>query len=232
MASNRWGPTVKARRLLPSARRKGRLTVLDFYLPHFDAVLRHGVVIPARPDDTWAWLKRFDFAQMCGPVGRAVEDMRAVPRAIAEVAHRARQLSPTARFLLDDAPRSGFVLLSEDPRGHIVLGAVGKLWKPKIELLPLDREEFLQFHDAKYVKAAFAFVLRHYGRDRTALKHEFRFLATDDSARTHFRRFWAVAEPYAVFFMQRSLQALVQVAKEQQEAIAPPPPWRRRVRAK
>jgi hypothetical protein len=202
---------------------KGRMTVLDFYLPHGDAVLRHGVISSARPDETYLWLKRFDFAQMCEPVGRAIEDMRAVPPAIAEVAHRARRLPVTARFRLEDAVRSGFVLLSEDPRGHIVLGAVGKLWQPRIELLPLDREEFLAFHEAKYVKAVFGFVLGRYGEDRTMVKHEARFLATDDSARAHFRRFWSVAEPFAAFFMQRALRSLLSTMEEQREvAVAPP----------
>lgn len=199
------------------------MTVLDFYLPHCDAVLRHGVVISARPDDTYPWLKRFDFAQMCEPVGRAIEDMRAVPRSIAEVAHRARRLPATERFRLDDAVRSGFVLLSEDRGGHIVLGAVGKLWQPRVELLPLDREEFLTFNQAKYVKAVFGFVLKRYGEDRTALKHESRFLATDDSARAHFRRFWRVAQPFAAFFMQRVLKSLAGTADEQRETAAAPP---------
>jgi len=198
------------------------MTVLDFYLPHSDAVLRTGVAVAARPDDTYLWLKRFDFARLCEPVGRAIEDMRAVPRSIVEVAHQARRVPATATFLLDDAVRRGFVLLSEDPRGHIVLGAVGKLWQPRVELLPLDRAEFLSFHEAKYVKAVFGFVLKRYGTDRTTLKHESRFLATDDSARSHFRRFWPVAEPFAAFFMQRALRSLARTVDEQQEAAAAP----------
>jgi hypothetical protein len=198
------------------------MTVLDFYLPHSDAVLRHGVVVSARPDDTYLQLKHFDFAEMCGPVGRAIEDMRAVPPSIAEVAYRARRVPPTERFRLEDAIRRGFVLLSEDPRGHIVLGAVGKLWQPRIELLPLDREEFLAFKQAKYVKAVFGFVLKRYGQDRTALKQESRFLATDDSARVHFRRFWRVAEPFAAFFMQRTLRSFADTAAVEREAGAAP----------
>jgi hypothetical protein len=199
--------------------------VLDYYLPHFDAVLRHGVLIPAPADAAYARVQGFDFAQMCEPVGRAIGDMRGLPRFIADVAHQARRLPPDARFTLGDAPRSGFVLLSEDRR-HLVLGAVGKLWKPRFELVQLTREEFLAFRSAKYVKAAFGFVVRPYGKDRAQLRHEARFLATDDSARTHFRRAWEVAEPFAAFFMQRALEALTLAVTEQQAATRPPPPWR------
>lgn len=202
------------------------MMVLDFYLPHCDALLRTGVVVSARPDDTYLRLKGFDFAPVCASAGRAIEDMRAVPRSIAEVARQARSVPATTTFLLQDAVRRGFVPLSDDPGGHIVLGGVGKLWRPRIELLPLDREEFLSFHEAKYVKAVFGFVLKRYGKDRTTLRYESRFLGTDDSARTHFRRFWPVAEPFAAFFMQRALRSLAEAVAEEREAAAAPPPWR------
>jgi hypothetical protein len=77
--------------------------------------------------------------------------------------------------------------------------------------------------------AVFGFVLWAYGEGRTALKHEARFLATDDSARTHLRRFWPVAELFVAFFMRRTFRMLATVAEEQREAAAPPP-WRRRPR--
>ena len=208
------------------------MAVLEHYLPHFDAVLRHAVVIPTPPDDAYASLLGFDFAQMCEPVGRAIEDMRDLPRFIADLAHRGRRLPHDARFILADAPRSGLLRLSEDPRRHLVLGAVGRLWKPRFELLQLTREEFLAFREAKYVKAAFGFVVRPYGKGRAMLRHESRFLATDDSARTHFRRAWEVAEPFAAFFMGRALKALTAAVTEQQAATRPPPPWRRRFPAR
>jgi hypothetical protein len=204
-----------------------RRSALDQYLPHFDAVLRHGAVIPASPDDAYAWLERFDFAQECAEVGRAVAEMRAVPRGVAAVARQAERLPPRARFLLDDAVQNGFVLLTERPGRHVVLGAVGKLWQPRIELLQLDRDAFAAFHEAKYVKAVIGFLVVPYGEDRTLLKIESRFLATDPSARAHFRRSWHADEPFITFLMRRVVLALKKIAKEQRDAEAPPPPWRR-----
>ena len=204
-----------------------RRSALDHYLPHFDAVLRHGAVIPASPDDAYAWLERFDFAQACAEVGRAVAEVRAVPRGVAAVARQAERLPPGARFLLDDAVQNGFVLLTEEPGRHVVLGAVGKLWQPRIELLQLNREAFADFHEAKYVKAVIGFLVVPYGEDRTLLKIESRFAATDPSARAHFRRSWHADEPFITFLMRRVVRALKEIAKEQRHAEAPPPPWRR-----
>jgi len=218
---------VGSRGGMARARGAVRRSALDQYLPHFDAVLRHGAVIPASPDDAYAWLERFDFAQVCAEVGRAVGDMRAVPRGVAAVARQAERLPPGARFLLDDAVQNGFVLLTEKPGRHIVLGAVGKLWNPRIELLQLSREEFAAFHEAKYVKAVIGFLVVPYGEDRTLLKIESRFLATDPAARAHFRRSWHADEPFLTFLMRRVVRALKGIAKEQRDAEATPPPWRR-----
>jgi hypothetical protein len=210
---------------MATTQRRGATSVLDHYLPHFDAVVRDRVILPVDPAQAYAWLERFDFAQLCASVGRAIEDMRAVPPLVAGVAHRAGQLPASARFILDDAAGAGFIPLAEKPGRHLVLGAVGKLWKPRIELLRLDREEFAAFRDAKYVKLLVGILVLPYGTTRTLLKHEARFLATDDSARTHFRRAWRVAEPFVGFFLRRAMKALKAVAQEQR-AEAAIPPWR------
>jgi hypothetical protein len=209
------------------ARRAARRSALDQYLPHFDAVLRHGAIIPASPADAYAWLKRFDFAQACAEAGRAVGDMRAVPRGVAAVARWAERLPLGASFLLDDAVRNGCVLLTERPGRHVVLGAVGKLWQPRIELLRLTRDEFAAFHEAKYVKAVIGLLVVPYGdEERTLLRIESRFLATDASARAHLRRSWHTDEPFVTILMRRVVRALKRIAKEQRDAEAPPPPWR------
>lgn len=203
-------------------------SVLDGFLPHFDAAIRQQVLLPASREQTYAWLRRFDFAPLAVNVGRAVEDFRALPPLVAQVAHQSLRLPPTASLMLDDALRLGMVLLSERPDQHVVLGAVGKLWKPNFELVRLDPDAFAGFHEAKYVKLAIAFTLQRYGAERTRLRHESRFLATDDSARAHFLRFWRVADPYACFFMRRAMELFKQVAVERRAEIAPGPPWRAR----
>lgn len=217
--------TARKRNAPRPRRMPGPMAFLDHYLLHFDAVIRQRAVIPADREETFTWLERLDFAQLCQPVARAIEDMRAVPPGIAAVARRARRVPPGARFMVDDALRRGFVLLEEEPYSHLVLGAVGKLWKPSFELLPLDREGFLAFHQAKYVKLVVGFLVAPYGKDRALLRHETRFLATDGSARAHFARSWRVAEPFVGFFMQSALRTLGRVGREQRAAVARPP-WR------
>ncbi|MBI4502152.1 MAG: hypothetical protein HY700_13450 [Gemmatimonadetes bacterium] len=191
---------------------------LDHYLPHPDTVIRHRVMLPAGPEQTYEWVRRFDWAQLCEPVGRAIAEMRAVPPFVAEVARRARRVPPTARFIVGDALRRGFIPLSEKAGRHLVLGAVGKLWKHSPELIKMDPEEFAAFRDPKYVKILVAFLVVPYGEDRSILKLESRLLATDDSARAHLRRAWRTAEPYIDFYLRRALKTLAGVAKEYRAA--------------
>jgi hypothetical protein len=202
-----------------------RRSVLDQFIPHADTVMRGRVVLAVSPAVAWAWLRRFDFARLGAAVGRAIEDMRAVPPLVARVAHRAAALPSTARLMLADAPSSGLIRLAEKPGRHVVVGAVGKLWKPRVQLVRLDPDEFVAFHDAKYVKVITGFLVLPYGSDRTLLKHETRFLATDDTARTHFRRWWRVVQPYVEFFFRRVMKAFRGAAQEQRAAPAMPR-WR------
>jgi hypothetical protein len=109
------GARKRSAPLTRGVRVRGQGSVLDQYLPHFDAVIRQGVVLAARPEEVYAWLRSFDFAQMCEPVGRAIEDMRAVPRSLAKVAAKARRVLPTASFVLEDAVRGGVILLAGRP---------------------------------------------------------------------------------------------------------------------
>jgi hypothetical protein len=90
------GARKRSAPLTGGVRVRGQGSVLDQYLPHFDAVIRQGVVLAARPEEVYVWMRSFDFAQMCEPVGRAIEDMRAVPRSLAKVAAKARRVLPSS----------------------------------------------------------------------------------------------------------------------------------------
>jgi hypothetical protein len=202
-----------------------RHSTIQRFIPHPDVVVRHRVVLPVAAAEACDWIRRFDWAQLCLQVGPAVEDMRHVPRFVAEVAHRASRLPATASFIVDDALRSGFTLLAEQPGRHLVLGAVGKLWKAGFQLVRLNPEEFVAFQEPKYAKLATGFLVLPYGRTRSVLLHEAHLVATDASARAHLERAWRTAEPYVDFFMRRAFRTLAGVARERQTQLTSPP-WR------
>ena len=191
--------------------------LLDGQLRHFDVVERHRTLVAASREDVYRVVRETDSVRTLVPVARSVLDMRDVPRAILQLVRRALHLAPDAAFTLTDALAGGFVLLGERRDRAIVIGAIGKLWKPNVAFLPLAAPEFRAFHEPKYAKLAIAFWVERFGPHKSVLRFEARLAATDDSARAHLRRWYRVVRPYTTFFMRRALADM----KASAEARAP-----------
>jgi hypothetical protein len=189
--------------------------LLDGQIRHYDLLERHETVVDASREDTFRAVHERDFIPILIPAARSISEMRDVPRPIQDIVHRVQHLPVDARFTLADAPAHGFVVLGERRGRSIVLGAIGKLWKPDLTLLPLDPAEFRAFREPKYAKLAIAFWVERVGRDKSALRFEARLAATDDSARTHLERWYRVAGPFTAFFLRRALAGI----KAEAEAI-------------
>lgn len=192
--------------------------LLDGYLRHFDVVERHETVVDASREATCQAARESDFVRALMPVARFVLEQRDVPTAIRELAQRVEHLPPDATFTLADATARTFVLLGERRGRAFAIGAIGKLWKPNVTFLPLDATEFREFREPKYTKLAIAFWVEAFGRDKSVLRFEARAAGTDDSARTHFLRWYRVVRPYAALLMRRALANM----KAEAEAIAAP----------
>jgi hypothetical protein len=190
--------------------------LLDGQLRHYDVVERHEIAVAAPREHTIRATRHSDFVRALFPVARSVLEMRDVPGSIRDVAGRARHLAPDTTFTLADALAWGFVLLGERRDRAILVGGIGKLWKPDVAFLPVDPAEFRAFHEPKYVKLAVAFWAQAFGRDKSILRFEARAAATDDSARAHLRRWYRVVRPFTTFFMRAALAGI----KGDAEALA------------
>jgi hypothetical protein len=190
--------------------------LLDGQIRHYDILERHETVVDASREGTCRAVREFDFVPVLIPAARSILEMRDVPRSIQEIVHRVQHLPADAKFTLADAPARGFVVLGERRGRSIMLGAIGKLWKPDLTLLPVDPAEFRAFHEPKYAKLAIAFWVERIGRDKSGLRFEARVAATDDSARTHLERWYRVVGPFTAFFLRRALAGI----KAEAEAIA------------
>lgn len=193
--------------------------LIDGHLRHYDIVERHRIAVAASREEAYRAMRETDFVLALLPVARAVLETRDVPRPIRELAHRVGRLPPDATFTLAHVLAGGFVLLGERRGRAIVIGAIGKLWKPVLALLPLEPAEFRAFHEPKYAKLAIAFWVERFGRDKSVLRFEARVTATDDSACAHLRRWYRVVRPFTALFMRRALANI----KAEAEAIAAAP---------
>ena len=174
---------------------------IERFLPHYDFVVAHAVVLPAPPEECWAAAHRVDFLRH--PIVRVLLAGRALPLRVAEIVARARRTSGTApeplhAFRLDDMTRLGFVLLGEEPGVEVVYGQVSRPWKPAASECPqVDPAGFAEFRTPGFAKIVFALSIISRGAGRSILVVETRVGLTDADSLRRFRRYWRVIGPFS-----------------------------------
>jgi hypothetical protein len=108
------------------------------------------------------------------------------------------------RFTLEDIQRAGFVILGEQPGREIVLGVVGKFWKPGSGIESVEASDFVSWNRPGFAKGVLNLAIRDDGEE-SMVSTETRVWCTDDSARRSFRRYWRVIGPFSGFIRQRTL---------------------------
>src|SRR5688500_92921 len=121
------------------------MSLLDRYLE--DPGLREidRVPVAADPERAWAVAAHFDAFRI--PFVKLLFRMRAIPD---RLRGRSAEL-PSLR--VDTIPRTGpgFIVLEEEPGRELVVGAVGKVWKPEIEFATITPEGFATFDQPGWV---------------------------------------------------------------------------------
>jgi hypothetical protein len=167
-------------------------SLLDEVLPRFDASERHDIVVAAPPEVVFEAIK--DVTVRDVRLMTPLMAVRGLPRLVKRRRRlrRLRSSPPVLRRLLE----VGFVQLGERPGAEIVVGAVGRFWRPagNRPISVPTREEFLSFAEPGYAKAAMAFLVRPEG-DRSRVVTETRIVGTSPDATRAFLRYWRVIRP-------------------------------------
>jgi hypothetical protein len=131
-------------------------------------------------------------------------------RAISLIAGREhREPPPPESMRLADMPAHGdWVLLGEDPPHEIAFGVVGRFWAGETVWVQIDDADFETFAHPGFGKIACNFSLRPYGPDRTLVTYECRTLATDETARRGFMRYWRPLAPFIGLVMRSQLRVI------------------------
>ena len=173
--------------------------LIDEYMPRFDVTQRHRVRVAADSQAAYRSLRSVDLARS-RPV-RLLLAIRGFPGLLL------RGKRGPVSFTLDDFVRSGFVLLEEKPGDEIVLGLVGKFWKPTGSLRrEIDRSRFRSFAEPGYAKAAWNFTVGPLGTGAAVVSTETRVQVTDRGSRRKFLRYWRVVGPFSGFIRRRALE--------------------------
>jgi hypothetical protein len=127
---------------------------------------------------------------------------------VIRILYRVRGLPAKGPSTLRDMTRWGFVVLDEDPGTEIVLGLVGRFWLVRGGLRRVEPDDFVEFSEPGYVKAAMNFLVESSGPDRSTVTTETRVIATDPDALRSFRRYWTLVAPFSALIRRRMLSVI------------------------
>jgi len=164
---------------------------IDHFLPRYDVREVHAI----------------SMAGSTGAVYRAVREIDFSRSAIIRRLFRLRGL-PSATCCLEGLLSNGFILLDDSPGHHLVLGLVGRFWRPSGQLMILEPHEFKMTAPAGCAKAAWDFEIREPSPGVVHLSTETRVYCPDGPSRRRFRLYWRLIGPFSAWIRREMLRAV------------------------
>lgn len=180
------------------------MTSLDRVLPTAALVQVDTVTIGLDPQAAWDRLRHGNL--MDSPATRGLFSIRTLPdrlrgRAVDDVITRVDDFASSAEH-------PGFHLLIDEPPREFVVGAIGKVWQPRIPFLHVaDVDAFAAFNDPGYIKVAWAVRVTP-ASVGSHIAVEVRVAATDVASWTRFRRYFAFVGPFSRYIRHSMLRQL------------------------
>ena len=177
---------------------------IDRFLPEYDVAEHHQTRVAAPPAVAYEAILGLDLARSPGMVALlAARGLFALvqPRQARDLYG---PLIRRAKLTLDDLRRAGFVLLEERPGRGIVMGVVGRFWRPGGGIVRLEASKFVTWHEPGFAKAVLNFAVVPDGAG-SIISTETRVQCLGSDARRSFRRYWRVIGPFSGLIRQRAL---------------------------
>jgi hypothetical protein len=193
---------------------RDRILLIERFLPRYDFAVAHADVFRAPPETCYRLARVLDLLR--DPVIRTLLGLRSLPeRLLGRLpGHRAAsgEGAPPPTFRLDDmvGPPIDWILLGEEPNVEIVLGQIGRPWKPvgASKGPPVAPAEFASFDLPGFAKIAFSLMVQPYGVASTILTMETRVVLTDPGSLRRFARYWRLVEPSVRLIDRMTLRLL------------------------
>lgn len=196
--------------------------LIETFLPEFDVSDTVACMVAAGADACWRELVEADLIEvgkrkpLVGVLGAA----RMLPELASDLLHGELPASGPESLRLKDLgelPRSqgGWVSLGERPGAELVLGLVGRFWRPVIEYATVEREDFRSFNEPGWAKTVYSLEVAPVDPARTLISGTMRTATTDAKARRWFRRYWTLGVGSGAHVLVHGLLELVRERAEQ-----------------
>lgn len=180
---------------------------LDELLPAYDVKAVYSMRVNATPQRVWQECMNADFSQM--PVARRLMALRTLGRKQPPTGE------PRTLATMGSHGARGFLEIARVPDQEIVLGIIGKFWRPDAPILrDWKPGAFSTLSPQGYAKAAWNFYLAPDG-DQTIVSTETRVLCYGRTERLLFRCYWTLIGFFSGMIRKEMLQ-MIKCNSEQQ----------------
>jgi hypothetical protein len=168
-------------------------------MPRYDVVERHEIDIAAPSERVYRCAREFDMGRL--PVTMALMALRGIPHLLTGT------VRPSRRMTLEAMIAAGFVLLGERPSEEIVLGVVGRFWRPASGIVRVSAAEFAGYAEPGHARGVMAFRVDSV-RGGCRLRTETRVDCIDNAARWRFCLYWLVVGPFSGLIRREMLRSI------------------------
>ena len=178
------------------------MTAIDEWLPQYQVGTSYSILVHASDEKTFAALKHANFSEL--PIVRILMRLRR------HRIGRGTVPEPEPR----DNGRGSFLELAEVPQREVVLGIVGRFWRPDGGVVRgLTPAEFADFHREGYAKAVWSFSLAP-ADGGTQLTTETRVQTFGRSATLKFRAYWLLVGLFSGVIRKTMLREVKRIAEQ------------------
>ena len=177
---------------------------IDRHLGTYDVRSAHDIEVDASPTVTYRAMRNVDLGRSAPIV--ALFALRGLPHLVTGKAR------PTRLLTLDTFVEAGFTILEEEAPKELVMGAVGKFWRPDSGFVRVGPEEFRSFDEPGYAKAALAFTVEEQ-EGSALLATETRVVCTDAAALRRFSLYWRAIGPFSGLIRRLMLDQVKRAAE-------------------
>jgi hypothetical protein len=121
--------------------------------------------------------------------------------------------------LKDLTEKAGFILVDQIPNKEIVLGRVGRFWKPSGGIITIPADQVKDFNKNGFAKAICNFYIQQEEGGDTILSTETRIQTYGNLAKILFRMYWLIVRPFSgliriLMLKEISRQSMIEMCKK------------------
>ncbi|HEX4923166.1 MAG TPA: hypothetical protein VFV50_03740 [Bdellovibrionales bacterium] len=184
-----------------------RATLIEKQMPGYQMRQVDRVRVGASPGRAWRVVRNLDTQSHF--LSRMLFALRALPERLFKRSENAAALIPPRSTIEDfTGPGKGFKILAEEPGREIVVGSVGKFWKPAIEWAEIEPSSFGAFSAAGYGKLAWSLRVDPDGHGGSWITWDLRVGTTDTATWRFFRYYWFLIGSFSHLLRRSALHAM------------------------